>query len=234
MLQPVLLPLRLEFGEWILFSSVTHCLLARAEQLWGALLTMQTLFIATANRRKTQEIGKMLGRNWDVRDLISLPHAPVLEENGLTFEANAQMKALTISRIVTGLVLADDSGLIVDALDGAPGVRSARFAGANASDSDNRFKLISLLRQLPPGTQFQARFWCAMVLATRGELLGSFHGSVEGEVIPVERGHGGFGYDSMFIPQGYRQTFGELPSEIKNSLSHRARALAQVVEFLRS
>ena len=195
---------------------------------------MQTLFIATANRHKTQEIGKMLGSNWDVRDLTSLPHAPIIDENGLTFEANAQIKAVTISRIVTGLVLADDSGLMVDLLDGAPGVRSARFAGPTASDSDNRLKLISLLRQLPPGTQLQARFWCAMVLASRGELLGSFRGSVEGEVIPEERGHGGFGYDAMFIPKGYRQTFGELPSEIKNSLSHRARALAQVVEFLRS
>jgi XTP/dITP diphosphohydrolase len=195
---------------------------------------MQTLFIATANRHKTQEIGKMLGSNWDVRDLASLPHAPSIEENGQTFEANAQIKAVTISRIVTGLVLADDSGLMVDALDGAPGVRSARFAGPQASDSDNRFKLISLLRHFPSDTQFQARFWCAMVLASQGELLGSFRGSVEGEVIPGERGHGGFGYDAMFIPKGYRQTFGELPPEIKNSLSHRARALAQVVEFLRS
>jgi XTP/dITP diphosphohydrolase len=195
---------------------------------------MQTLFIATANRHKTQEIGKMLGSNWDVRDLSSLPHAPIIVEDGQTFEANAQIKAITISRIVTGLVLADDSGLLVDALNGAPGVRSARFAGPQASDSDNRFKLISLLRHFPPGTQFQARFWCAMVLASQGELLGSFRGAVEGEVIPAERGHGGFGYDAMFIPKGYWQTFAELPPEIKNSLSHRARALAQVVEFLRS
>jgi XTP/dITP diphosphohydrolase len=195
---------------------------------------MQTLFIATANQNKTQEIGQMLGSNWDVRDLTSLPHVPIVEENGESFEANAQIKAITISEIVVGLVLADDSGLIVDALNGAPGVRSARFAGPQASDSDNRFKLISLLRNFPPGTQFQARFWCAMVLASQGELLGSFHGSVEGEVIPAERGYGGFGYDAMFVPKGYRQTFGELPPEIKNSLSHRARALAQVLEFLRS
>jgi XTP/dITP diphosphohydrolase len=234
MFQPVSLPFRLEFRKWILFSSVTHCLLAGAEQLWGALLTMQTLFIATGNRNKTQEIGQILGSNWDVRDLTSLPHAPIVEEKGQTFEANAQLKAVTLSKTVTGLVLADDSGLMVDALNGAPGVRSARFAGPQASDGDNRYKLISLLRNFPAGTQFQARFWCAMVIASRGELLGSFHGAVEGEVIPAERGYGGFGYDAMFIPKGYRQTFGELPSEIKNSLSHRARALAQVVEFLRS
>jgi XTP/dITP diphosphohydrolase len=226
MFQPVSLPFGLEFRKWILFSAVTHCLLARAEQLWGSLLTMQTLFIATGNRHKTQEIGQMLGSNWDVRDLTSLPHAPVVEENAESFEANAQIKAVTISKIVVGLM--------VDALNGAPGVRSARFAGPQASDGDNRFKLISLLRKFPAGTQFQARFWCAMVLASQGELLGSFHGAVEGEVIPGERGHGGFGYDAIFVPSGYKQTFGELPPEIKNSLSHRARALAQVVEFLRS
>jgi XTP/dITP diphosphohydrolase len=195
---------------------------------------MQTLFIATGNRHKTLEIGQMLGSNWDVHDLASLPYVPIVEENGESFEANARIKAITISKIVVGLVLADDSGLVVDALNGEPGVRSHRFAGPEASDGDNRFKLISLLRNFPHGTQFQARFCCAMVLASQGELLGSFHGAVEGEVIPAERGHGGFGYDAMFIPKGYRQTFGELPLEIKNSLSHRARALAQMVEFLRS
>jgi len=228
------LPLRLEFRKWILFSAVAHCLVAWEEQLWGARFTMQTLFIATGNRNKTQEIGQILGPNWDVRDLNSLPHPPEIEENGDSFEANAQIKAIAISKLVVGLVLADDSGLMVDALNGAPGVRSARFAGPEASDRENRFKLISLLRSFPAGTQFQARFWCAMVLASRGELLGSFHGAVEGEVIPAERGYQGFGYDAMFIPGGYGQTFGELPPEIKNSLSHRARALAKVVEFLRS
>jgi XTP/dITP diphosphohydrolase len=204
------------------------------EQLWGALLTMQTLFIASRNRHKTQEIGQILGSNWDVRDLTAIPHAPIVEETGDSFEANAQLKAITISKMAIGLVLADDSGLVVDALGGAPGVHSARFAGQQASDSDNRFKLISLLRNFPSDTQFQARFRCVMVLASQGELLGSFHGAVEGEVIPAERGYEGFGYDSMFIPKGYRQTFAELPPEIKNSLSHRARALAQVLEFLRS
>jgi XTP/dITP diphosphohydrolase len=195
---------------------------------------MQTLFIATTNRHKTQEIGQMLGSNWNVRDLTSLPHAPIVEETGDSFEANARLKAVTISKEVVGLVLADDSGLVVDALNGAPGVRSQRFAGPEASDGDNRFKLLNLLRNFPAGTQFQARFSCAMVLASQGELLGSFQGAVEGEVIPAERGYGGFGYDPLFIPKGYRQTFGELPPEIKNSLSHRARALAQVLEFLRS
>jgi XTP/dITP diphosphohydrolase len=143
------------------------------------------------------------------------------------------LKALGFSRVFTGLVLADDSGLEVDALGGAPGVRSARFAGGNANDAENRRALIQLLKNLR-GDELKARFRCVMVLATQGELLGSFEGTVEGKVIPEERGFGGFGYDSMFIPNGYSETFAELQPEIKNSLSHRGRALAKVLEFLRS
>ncbi|MBV8588449.1 MAG: RdgB/HAM1 family non-canonical purine NTP pyrophosphatase [Verrucomicrobia bacterium] len=194
---------------------------------------MQTLIIATRNRHKTQEIGQMLGSGWDVRDLSSLAHAPIIKETGNTFEENASLKALTIARLVTGLVLADDSGLEVDALKGDPGVHSARYAGSNASDADNRGKLLLALRKLD-GDRFPARFRCVMVLASDREILGSFRGVVEGAVIQAERGYGGFGYDPMFIPAGYDQTFGELAPEIKNSLSHRARALAQVLAFLRS
>jgi XTP/dITP diphosphohydrolase len=194
---------------------------------------MQTLLIATRNGHKTREIGQILGSGWDVRDLGSLPHAPNIEETGATFEENAALKAITISKIFTGLVLADDSGLEVDALEGAPGVRSARFAGPNATDAENRFLLVQKLRNLG-GDEFPARFRCVMVLASQGELLGSFGGVVRGKVVLEERGESGFGYDSLFIPQGYTETFGELQSEIKNSLSHRGRALAHVLEFLRS
>jgi XTP/dITP diphosphohydrolase len=194
---------------------------------------MQTLLVATRNTHKTWEIRQMLGPSWDVGDLTSLPHAPRPEETGATFAENAAIKAITISRTVTGLVLADDSGLVVDVLDGAPGVYSARFAGEDASDAQNRFKLIGILKEIG-STQFAARFQCEMVLASQGEMLSGFSGKVEGVVVPFERGTGGFGYDSMFIPVGYRQTFAELRPEIKNSLSHRARALAQVLAFLRS
>ena len=194
---------------------------------------MQTLLIATRNAHKTREIGQMLGSGWRVSDLLSFPHSPVMEETGATFEENAMLKALGISRVFTGLVLADDSGLEVDALGGAPGVRSARFGGGNANDAENRRALIQLLKNLRGG-ELKARFRCVMVLATQGELLGSFEGTVEGKVIPEERGFGGFGYDSMFIPNGYSETFAELQPEIKNSLSHRGRALAKVLEFLRS
>lgn len=194
---------------------------------------MQTLLIATRNGHKTREIGQMLGSGWEVRDLSSLPHAPEVEETGVTFEENAALKALAISKIATGLVLADDSGLEVDALQGAPGVYSARFSGPNATDADNRFLLIQRLRALG-GERFPARFRCVMVLAGQGELLGSFSGVVNGHVILDERGSEGFGYDPLFVPQGYTETFAELQPEIKNSLSHRGRALASVLEFLRS
>jgi XTP/dITP diphosphohydrolase len=194
---------------------------------------MQTLLIATWNGHKTREIGQMLGSGWQVSDLAALPHTLKIEETGSTFEENAALKALTISRIFTGLVLADDSGLEVDALDGAPGVRSARFAGPNAGDAENRLKLIQKLGELGR-TGFPARFRCVMVLASQGALLGSFTGTVEGKVILEERGHAGFGYDCLFIPFGYSETFAELQPEIKNSLSHRGRALARVLEFLRS
>jgi XTP/dITP diphosphohydrolase len=194
---------------------------------------MQTLLIATRNEHKTREIAQMLGAGWQVSDLRSLHHAPEIEETGQTFKANAIIKALTISRLFKGLVLADDSGLEVDALDGAPGVFSARFAGLEANDASNRRLLALKLRALR-AESFAGRFRCLMVLATQGELLGVFEGTVEGKIIPDERGFDGFGYDSMFIPNGYAETFGELQPEIKNSVSHRGRALAQVVEFLRN
>jgi XTP/dITP diphosphohydrolase len=175
----------------------------------------------------------MLGSPWIVRDLTSLPDAPNVEETGATFAENAALKALAISRLSAGLILADDSGLAVDALGGEPGVRSARFAGEEATDAQNRLKLIGLLKALST-REFPARFRCEMVLASQGELLGSFSGTVEGIVVPLQRGNHGFGYDSMFIPAGYRETFAELSSEIKNGLSHRAKALAGVMRFLQS
>jgi XTP/dITP diphosphohydrolase len=194
---------------------------------------MQTLLVATRNAHKTREISQMLGSGWNVQDLTSLSGAPDVEETGSTFGDNAALKAISISERFTGFVLADDSGLVVDALDGAPGVYSARFAGAEATDAENRSKLIGLLKTLP-AEEFPARFRCEMVLAKQGKMLGLFSGTVEGVVVPWETGDHGFGYDSMFIPSGYAQTFAELPSEIKNRFSHRARALDQVLGFLKN
>jgi XTP/dITP diphosphohydrolase len=205
----------------------------REEQLSGCDVTMQTLLVATWNTHKTEEIGQILGSGWNVRDLTTLVDAPRVEETGSTFAENAALKAVAISDSFSDLVLADDSGLAVDALNGEPGVYSARFAGEGATDAQNRLKLIGLLKTLP-AREFPGRFQCAMVLASKGELLGSFSGTVEGVVVPSERGDHGFGYDPMFIPAGHQQTFAELPAQTKNSLSHRARALAQVVAFLQN
>ena len=205
--------------------------MTREEQLSGCHVTMQTLLVATWNAHKTKEIGQILGSGWNLRDLTTLVDAPRVEETGLTFAENAALKAVAISNSFPELVLADDSGLAVDALNGEPGVYSARFAGEGATDAQNRSKLIGLLKTLP-AREFPARFQCEMVLAHKGEIQGAFSGTVEGIVVAFERGDRGFGYDPMFIPAGYDQTFGELPSETKNGLSHRARALAQVVAYL--
>ena len=188
---------------------------------------MPRLLVATKNAHKTVEIAAILGKDWEVMDLTRFPEAAAPEETGVTFEENAVIKAVAASLLFEGLVLSDDSGLEVDALGGAPGVYSARYAGEGAGDAANRAKL---LRELAPrrrnGERFAARFRCVMAIAEKGATLGTFDGAVEGAVIDEERGEGGFGYDALFVPEGFQQTFAELPAEVKNGLSHRARALA--------
>lgn len=186
------------------------------------------LLIATKNAHKTGEIRAMLGPAWEVEDLTAHPEIASPEETGTTFAENAAIKAIAASQIFPGFVLADDSGLEVDALGGAPGVYSARYAGPNATDSDNRRRLLAEVKSFPT----PARFHCAMVLARSGEVTGTFHGTVEGSIVGTESGSSGFGYDPLFIPSGFDRTFGELESTIKNQLSHRARALEKVHEML--
>lgn len=189
---------------------------------------MMRLLIATKNAHKTGEIRAMLGPAWTVEDLTAHPDIVSPEETGTTFAENAAIKALAAAAHFDGVVLADDSGLEVDALGGAPGVVSARYAGPGATDADNRARLLRELATFPS----TARFRCVMAIAEKGEILGTFSGAVEGKIISEERGAGGFGYDALFVPDGYDQTFGELPAETKNSLSHRARALSAAREFL--
>ncbi|MDB6174698.1 MAG: Ham1 family protein [Chthoniobacteraceae bacterium] len=193
------------------------------------------LLIATHNSHKTGEIQAMLGERFLVSDLNAHPELPVPEETGATFEENAIIKATAAARVFEWLVLSDDSGLEVDALDGAPGVRSARYAGEQANDAENRARLLSDLDSAAArGKQRSARFRCVMALFENNRLLGTFNGAVEGVIINQERGSGGFGYDSLFVPAGYCETFGQLPAEEKNQLSHRARALEQVKAFLQN
>jgi XTP/dITP diphosphohydrolase len=196
---------------------------------------MPRLFLATSNIHKTQEVAQILGPEWVVTDMTSIPHLRLPEETGATFEENAIIKARGASSAMPGVwVLADDSGLEVDILNGEPGVRSARYAGPGATDADNRKKLKNEMRALAanPGQMFPGRFRCCMALVRDGKVLKVTHGTVEGRLMLREQGDGGFGYDSLFVPHGHRESFGVLPAEIKNQLSHRAAALAQLREWL--
>lgn len=197
-------------------------------------MSPRPLLVATANAHKTAEIAAMLGGGWEVRDLRAYPQLVSPEEDGDTFEANARIKAEAASRDLPNLlVLSDDSGLEVDALDKAPGVRSARYAGPQATDADNRERVKRELHSLGVAGS-PARFRCCMALAQGGRTLAVFSGAVEGHLRLEEQGEGGFGYDPLFVPEGYADTFGVLPAEVKNQLSHRARALSQVMEWLKT
>lgn len=194
------------------------------------------LLVATRNPDKTREIRDMLGSEWSIEDLTEMDNLPVVEETGSTFEENATLKAVQISECVEGVVLSDDSGLEVDALGGAPGIYSSRYAGEEGKHIANNAKLLNELkkRQALELEDRAARFRCCMVVARRGKKLASFEGYIDGHIALERQGQGGFGYDPLFIPEGYTQSFGELSSEIKNGLSHRARALEKAIYFLRN
>ena len=195
------------------------------------------LLLATRNAHKTGEVRAILGEGWAVEDLLAHPDLPEVDETGTTFAENAALKALAGSKhFPEGWVIADDSGLEVDALGGAPGVYSARYAGPDADDDANRQKLVRELRAALPTSQGRlptARFRCCLAVARGGKMVAEFNGAVEGLVIPATRGEGGFGYDPLFVPEGHQDTFAELPAEVKNRLSHRGKALRQAAEFLR-
>ena len=186
---------------------------------------MRHLLLATRNAHKTLEFAEILGSNFVVRDLSGESEAPVVEETGSTFSENAILKALAISKRFPGFVVADDSGLAVDLLGDAPGVYSARYAGAGATDEENIARLLSELRGLPDNEPINARFRCALALAREGELFDTFEGAIEGTIVDPPRGESGFGYDPIFQPIGSIQTFAELSSAEKNRISHRARAI---------
>jgi XTP/dITP diphosphohydrolase len=188
-----------------------------------------TLLLATRNAHKTREFAQLLGRNFALRDLISVPHAPAIVESGKTFEENATLKAVVVSKTFADeIVIADDSGLEVAALDGAPGIFSARYAGENASDRRNVEKL---LRELQGAPERSARFRCVVALAKNGELMTTVAGEVAGTITKSPRGENGFGYDPIFVPEGFEETFAELPSETKNAISHRAKAVGELVRY---
>ncbi len=155
----------------------------------------------------------------------SFPQLPEIRETGKTFLANASLKALALSRALPGkLILADDSGLVVPALGGRPGVRSARFSGPKATPEKNRTKLLRLMRRVS-GLGRKAYFQATLVLAIDGRILGAKYGRIWGKITSVERGVGGFGYDPIFQPRGFTQTFGELSAVTKKRISHRSVAV---------
>jgi len=214
-----------------------------------------TLVIATRNDHKVGEIRAILGEEFRYLTLRDFPDAPPVIEDAETFEGNAAKKALELAQwlirtqivegaVQNGFVLADDSGLEVDALDCKPGVHSARFAAldsgepGNSADADNNAKLIRLLKDVPAEKR-TARFRC--VIALVGYHPSSTHfqpqifsGTCEGRIDVSPHGKGGFGYDPLFIPDGFDVSFAELGEDVKNRISHRANALAKLQEFFQN
>ena len=211
---------------------------------------MSNLVMATRNAHKVEELRELLGNDFVVQTLGDFPSAPALPETAGSFAGNATLKVLTLVQWIgislesvgaDHYVVADDSGLEVNALDGTPGVHSARYASideSNSSDADNNAKLLRELEGVPPEKR-AARFVCQIALskiASRGDTPEAhlFEGVCEGHIAEAARGEQGFGYDPLFIPGGYEQTFGELGAETKYELSHRAKALAKMVKWLNS
>tara|TARA_Y100000588_G_scaffold295811_1_gene316161 strand:- start:1096 stop:1698 length:603 start_codon:yes stop_codon:yes gene_type:complete len=187
-------------------------------------VTPRPLVIATRNAGKLKEITAVLGDDVDILSLEAYPDAPEVEEDGDTFEANALKKARTISAHTGQITLADDSGLEVYALDGAPGIHSARFAGIDASDDENNRKLLDLLHDIVEHDR-SARFRCVLALVTPQGGEQTVTAAWEGRILTEPRGQHGFGYDPLFYSPAHGVTSAELPTEEKNKVSHRGKAL---------
>lgn len=186
---------------------------------------VRTIVLATKNAGKASEITAILGMA-DVKFLTlqDFPPMPEVEEDGATFEENALKKARAVARHCNCAALADDSGLEVDALNGLPGIRSARFAGEGAKDAENNRRLLELMQPVPAGKRC-ARFVCALALVDPSGEEKVVLGECEGSILESSRGTGGFGYDPLFFYPPLGRTFAEMLPEEKNRVSHRARAL---------
>jgi len=185
----------------------------------------RNLLIATRNKKKRQELHEILS-DCDI-NLITLDDVegiPEIEEDGYTFEDNAIKKASLVAALSKFITLADDSGLVVDALDGRPGVFSARFAGINADDEKNNSKLLTMMQGLREEER-TARFVCVIAIADPGGSVQTVQGVCEGRIATFASGQGGFGYDPLFIPAGLSKSFAELSDKEKNMISHRGKAL---------
>lgn len=191
------------------------------------------LIVATTNEGKARELAELLaGVRARLRGLTEFPHAGVAEETGETFEENAAQKATFYGRLLRAATLADDSGLEVDALGGAPGVHSARYAGEGASDGRRVERLLEELGRSGARDR-SARFVCVVAIyEPDGGTIHLFRGVCEGRIADEARGANGFGYDPVFVPEGYAESFAQLPPDVKRRISHRARALAGAKAYL--
>jgi XTP/dITP diphosphohydrolase len=192
------------------------------------------ILVATRNPGKLREVRAILGEfGVGFGTLADFDDLPEAVEDGDTFEANAEAKAKHYSRLTGLWTLADDSGLMVDALDGAPGVRSARYAGAHGDDEANNARLIAALAGVPADRR-TARFCCAVALADGDRILARGAGVIEGRIIDQPRGDNGFGYDPHFLVPEFGVTTAEMPPEQKNRISHRGRALQAIAPRLKA
>ncbi len=193
------------------------------------------LILATANKDKGKEISSILGVLPDIRLrlLSDYPHITLPPETGLTYRENAEIKATTVAKAAGEWALGDDSGLEIAALNGEPGLYSARYAGENVSYADNRKKVLDLLKNIPDEKR-QARFICTIVISDPdGNVAGVAEGLCEGKIALVETGEGGFGYDPIFYLPQYGKTFSELTQDEKNRVSHRGNALRATIAILK-
>jgi len=193
---------------------------------------MNEIIIATRNQGKAREFKDFFAPyHITVKSLMDLEDLPDIAETGKTFEENAALKAEQIATLVNLPVLADDSGLIVDALDGRPGVYSARYAGEKKDDQANIDKVLTEMRNVPKESR-TARFICVLAGAVPGRETIFCKGYCEGEIGFVQKGENGFGYDPIFIPEDYDETMAELSSDEKNNISHRKHAMQQLKQHL--
>lgn len=186
---------------------------------------MLEIVISSRNKEKKRELKALLkGLRIKVLDLNDFSAAPKVKETGKTFDANAKLKALKIAKFTRRLTLADDSGLAVKALGGMPGVRSARFAGDDATYGENNRKLLKLLEGVPKNKR-RAKFVSAVAIANQRGIVGTVRGECSGRITLAPKGKNGFGYDPVFYSPRFKKTFAELSASQKNSISHRGRAL---------
>lgn len=194
---------------------------------------MRPILIASKNKGKIKEFKKLLSEyDLDVKSLLDYEDIPDVEETGETFYENAELKARAIGDLLDLPVIADDSGLIIDALDGRPGVYSARYAGEDSNDEENNLKVLKELDNVDEDDR-TARFIAVLAFYRPGEEVIFKEGYCEGEIIFGQRGNHGFGYDPIFLPKGYTKTMAELKDYEKNIISHRSQAIHQFRVWLK-